>query len=75
MRDPTLPEPGGPNTGENDRKERNCWSSSHDRGALHALVSRLRAALKAGGRPGTLVESHPAGYRLAIAGDAVDAAV
>jgi hypothetical protein len=42
--------------------------------ALHVLVSRLRAA-EGGRAAGTLVESHPAGYRLAIAGDAVDAAV
>ncbi|MEC4569762.1 BTAD domain-containing putative transcriptional regulator [Streptomyces virginiae] len=36
--------------------------------ALQALVSRLRRAL-----PGAVVESHPAGYRLAVAPDAVDA--
>ncbi|MEJ8643349.1 BTAD domain-containing putative transcriptional regulator [Streptomyces sp. MS1.HAVA.3] len=35
--------------------------------ALQALVSRLRRAL-----PGVEVESHPAGYRLAVAPDAVD---
>ncbi|RIQ17210.1 AfsR/SARP family transcriptional regulator, partial [Jiangella rhizosphaerae] len=37
--------------------------------ALQALVSRLRRAL-----PGLTVESHPAGYRLALEPDAVDAA-
>ncbi|SDU62999.1 BTAD domain-containing putative transcriptional regulator [Jiangella alkaliphila] len=37
--------------------------------ALQALVSRLRRAL-----PGLAVESHPAGYRLALDPDAVDAA-
>nr|WP_026876803.1 BTAD domain-containing putative transcriptional regulator [Jiangella gansuensis] len=36
--------------------------------ALQALVSRLRRAL-----PGLAIESHPAGYRLALAPDAVDA--
>ncbi|MFJ9546091.1 BTAD domain-containing putative transcriptional regulator [Streptomyces erythrochromogenes] len=35
--------------------------------ALQALVSRLRRAL-----PGAVVESHPAGYRLAVEPDAVD---
>ncbi|TDE10626.1 BTAD domain-containing putative transcriptional regulator [Jiangella asiatica] len=37
--------------------------------ALQALVSRLRRAL-----PGLAIESHPAGYRLALEPDAVDAA-
>ncbi|TDD70700.1 helix-turn-helix domain-containing protein [Jiangella aurantiaca] len=37
--------------------------------ALQALVSRLRRAL-----PGLAIESHPAGYRLALDPDAVDAA-
>ncbi|TDC53997.1 helix-turn-helix domain-containing protein [Jiangella ureilytica] len=37
--------------------------------ALQALVSRLRRAL-----PGLAVESHPAGYRLALPPDAVDTA-
>jgi len=42
--------------------------------ALQSLVSRLRAALRQGGVGGQAVESHPAGYRLAVAPDQVDAA-
>jgi predicted ATPase/DNA-binding SARP family transcriptional activator len=41
--------------------------------ALQSLVSRLRAALRQGGVGGQAVESHPAGYRLAVAPDQVDA--
>jgi predicted ATPase/DNA-binding SARP family transcriptional activator len=41
--------------------------------ALQAAVSRLRAALHTAALDGTLVESHPAGYRLALPRDAVDA--
>jgi DNA-binding SARP family transcriptional activator len=40
--------------------------------ALHTLVSRLRAELRQGGI-GDVIESHPAGYRLAVPPDAVDA--
>jgi predicted ATPase/DNA-binding SARP family transcriptional activator len=42
--------------------------------ALQSLVSRLRAALRKGGVGDQAVESHPAGYRLAVAPDQVDAA-
>jgi predicted ATPase/DNA-binding SARP family transcriptional activator len=41
--------------------------------ALQSLVSRLRAALRQGGVGDQAVESHPAGYRLAVAPDQVDA--
>ena len=41
--------------------------------ALQSLVSRLRAALRAAGLDRDVIESHPAGYRLAISRDAVDA--
>jgi DNA-binding SARP family transcriptional activator len=40
--------------------------------ALQTLVSRLRAELRQGGIR-DVIESHPAGYRLAVAPDAVDA--
>ena len=40
--------------------------------ALRTLVSRLRAELRQGGI-GDVIESHPAGYRLAVPPDAVDA--
>ncbi len=40
--------------------------------ALQTLVSRLRAALRGAGCAG-LIESHPAGYRLAVPARAVDA--
>jgi predicted ATPase/DNA-binding SARP family transcriptional activator len=43
------------------------------RGALQAQVSRLRAAFRRAGLPGELVESHPAGYRLAVTPADVDA--
>jgi len=39
--------------------------------ALQTLVSRLRAELRQAGI-GDVIESHPAGYRLAVAPDAVD---
>jgi DNA-binding SARP family transcriptional activator len=39
--------------------------------ALQTLVSRLRAELRHAGL-GTVIESHPAGYRLAVRPDAVD---
>jgi len=39
--------------------------------ALQTLVSRLRAALRGAGY-GSLIESHAAGYRLAVPADAVD---
>ena len=42
--------------------------------ALQSLVSRLRAALRQGGLGDQVVESHPAGYRLAVAPEEVDAA-
>nr|WP_083459967.1 BTAD domain-containing putative transcriptional regulator [Jiangella muralis] len=48
------------------------WSDEPPAGAanaLQALVSRLRRAL-----PGLAIESHPAGYRLSLDPDAVDAA-
>ena len=35
--------------------------------ALQSLVSRLRAALRQAGLGDQVVESHPAGYRLAVA--------
>jgi len=41
--------------------------------ALQSLVSRLRAALRQSGLGDQVVESHPAGYRLAVAPDQVDA--
>jgi predicted ATPase/DNA-binding SARP family transcriptional activator len=46
----------------------------HPGNALQTLVSRLRAELRRGGL-GQVIESHPAGYRLAVPPDAVDAAV
>ena len=41
--------------------------------ALQSLVSRLRAALRQAGLGDQAIESHPAGYRLAIAPGEVDA--
>jgi DNA-binding SARP family transcriptional activator len=41
--------------------------------ALQSLVSRLRLALRAGGIPDQVLESAPAGYRLAVPPGAVDA--
>ena len=41
--------------------------------ALQSLVSRLRAALRQAGLGDQVVESHPAGYRLAVPPDHVDA--
>ncbi len=41
--------------------------------ALHSLVSRLRVALRQAGVPGGVLESSPAGYRLAVQPEAVDA--
>jgi predicted ATPase/DNA-binding SARP family transcriptional activator len=41
--------------------------------ALQSLVSRLRAALRQAGLGDQVVESHPAGYRLAVAPEQVDA--
>ncbi len=41
--------------------------------ALQSLVSRLRTALRQGGLGDQVIESHPAGYRLALAPDLVDA--
>src|SRR6516162_5787938 len=41
--------------------------------ALQSLVSRLRTALRQAGLGDQVIESHPAGYRLAIAPDEVDA--
>src|SRR5262249_14792784 len=41
--------------------------------ALQSLVSRLRTALREGGLGDQVVESHPAGYRLALAPDRIDA--
>jgi predicted ATPase/DNA-binding SARP family transcriptional activator len=41
--------------------------------ALQSLVSRLRTALREGGRGDQVIESHPAGYRLALAPDRIDA--
>jgi predicted ATPase/DNA-binding SARP family transcriptional activator len=42
--------------------------------ALQTLISRLRAELRRAGT-GNVIESHPAGYRLAVPPDAVDATV
>jgi predicted ATPase/DNA-binding SARP family transcriptional activator len=42
--------------------------------ALQTLVSRLRAELRRAGL-GEVIESHPAGYRLAVPPDAVDATI
>src|SRR6202034_2158176 len=42
--------------------------------ALQSLVSRLRVALRQSGVPGGVLESSPAGYRLAVPPEAVDAA-
>src|ERR1700750_155152 len=39
--------------------------------ALQTLISRLRAELRQAGA-GDVIESHPAGYRLAVSPDAVD---
>ncbi|WP_187365612.1 AfsR/SARP family transcriptional regulator [Trebonia kvetii] len=41
--------------------------------ALQSLVSRLRVALRQAGVPDGVLESSPAGYRLAVPPDAVDA--
>jgi predicted ATPase/DNA-binding SARP family transcriptional activator len=41
--------------------------------ALQSLVSRLRATLRQAGLGDQVVESHPAGYRLAVAPEQVDA--
>ena len=41
--------------------------------ALQSLVSRLRAALREAGLGDQVIESHPAGYRLALAPDRIDA--
>jgi predicted ATPase/DNA-binding SARP family transcriptional activator len=41
--------------------------------ALQSLVSRLRAALRQAGLGDQVVESHPAGYRLAVPPEQVDA--
>ena len=41
--------------------------------ALQSLVSRLRVALREGGVPARVIESSPAGYRLAVPSAAVDA--
>src|SRR5215469_16182090 len=41
--------------------------------SLQSLVSRLRSALREAGPSDQLIESHPAGYRLALAPDQVDA--
>ena len=41
--------------------------------ALQSLVSRLRVALRQAGVPDGVLESRPAGYRLAVPPDAVDA--
>jgi len=46
----------------------------HSGNALQSLVSRLRTALRQGGAGDRLIESHPAGYRLAVARRDVDAA-
>jgi predicted ATPase/DNA-binding SARP family transcriptional activator len=56
------------------RKLDDGGSAEAARGALQARLSRLRAALRDAGLPGELVESHPAGYRLAITAADVDAA-
>src|SRR4029077_17745918 len=42
--------------------------------ALQTLISRLRAELRRAGA-GDVIESHPAGYRLAVPPDAVDVTV
>jgi predicted ATPase/DNA-binding SARP family transcriptional activator len=42
--------------------------------ALQSLVSRLRVALRQAGVPDGVVESSPAGYRLAVPPEAIDAA-
>ncbi len=44
----------------------------HPGNALQTLISRLRAELRLAGF-GTVIESHPSGYRLAVRPDAVDA--
>lgn len=41
--------------------------------APQSLVSRLRTSLRQAGLGGLLIESHPAGYRLAVRPDEVDA--
>jgi len=41
--------------------------------ALQSLVSRLRTALREAGPADQAIESHPAGYRLALAPDRIDA--
>ena len=56
------------------------WPEPDDRpvdavNALQSLVSRLRAALRQGGVAESVLESSPAGYRLAVPPEAVDAAV
>ena len=56
------------------------WPEPDDRpvdavNALQSLVSRLRAALRQGGVAESVLESSPAGYRLAVRPEAVDAAV
>jgi predicted ATPase/DNA-binding SARP family transcriptional activator len=43
--------------------------------ALQATVSRLRVALQAAERDGSVVQSHPPGYRLDLPPDAVDALI
>jgi DNA-binding SARP family transcriptional activator len=52
------------------------YGGNPPRGAANALqsqVSRLRQLLREQDRPGPLVEFHPAGYRLAVDADQVDA--
>jgi predicted ATPase/DNA-binding SARP family transcriptional activator len=56
------------------------WPDPDDRpvdaaNALQSLVSRLRAALRQAGVAESVLESSPAGYRLAVPAEAVDAAV
>jgi predicted ATPase/DNA-binding SARP family transcriptional activator len=56
------------------------WPEPDDRpldaaNALQSLVSRLRAALRQAGIAESVLESSPAGYRLAVPPEAVDAAV
>ena len=56
------------------------WPEPADRpldaaNALQSLVSRLRAALRQACVPESVLESSPAGYRLAVPPEAVDAAV
>src|SRR5579859_5595833 len=41
--------------------------------SLQSLVSRLRTSLRQAGLGGQVIESHPAGYRLAVSPDEVDA--